>query len=73
MRFPRQTFERLRDLLRPPPPDPAQELFRLKSVERDVILPIKGLYLGILAVLFLFNALDYGGDERPPDRREHDP
>jgi signal transduction histidine kinase len=54
MRFPRQTFERLRDLLRPPPPDPAQELFRLKSVERDVILPIKALYLAILAYYFYF-------------------
>ncbi|HTD68127.1 MAG TPA: ATP-binding protein [Candidatus Limnocylindria bacterium] len=54
MRFPQQTFERLRELLRPPPPDPAQELFRLKSVERDVVLPIKGLYLAILAYYFYF-------------------
>jgi signal transduction histidine kinase len=54
MRFPRQTFERLRELLRPPPPDPAQELFRLKAVERDVILPIKALYLLILGYYFYF-------------------
>jgi signal transduction histidine kinase len=54
MRFPRQTFERLRDLLRPLEPDPAQDLFRLKSVERDVILPIKALYLAILVYYFYF-------------------
>ena len=54
MRFPRQTFERLRDLMRPIEPDPAQELFRLKSVERDVILPIKALYLTILVYYFYF-------------------
>ena len=54
MRFPRQTFERLRDLLRPIDPDPAQDLFRLKAVERDVILPIKALYLAILVYYFYF-------------------
>ncbi len=54
MRFPRQTFERLRDLLRPIEPDPAQDLFRLKAVERDVILPIKALYLTILVYYFYF-------------------
>src|SRR6185436_461623 len=54
MRFPRQTFERLRDLLRPIDPDPAQDLFRLKAVERDVILPIKALYLTILVYYFYF-------------------
>jgi signal transduction histidine kinase len=54
MRFPRQTFERLRELLRPMDPDPAQDLFRLKAVERDVILPIKALYLAILVYYFYF-------------------
>jgi signal transduction histidine kinase len=54
MRFPRQTFERLRELLRPIDPDPAQDLFRLKAVERDVILPIKALYLAILVYYFYF-------------------
>ena len=57
MRFPRQTFAQLRDLLRPLQPDPAQELFRLKAVERDVILPIKGLYLAILTYYFVFSAI----------------
>ena len=56
MRFPRQTFTQLRDLLRPLQPDPAQELFRLKAVERDVILPIKALYLAILTYYFFFAA-----------------
>ena len=54
MRFPRKTFARLRELLRPLPPDPAEELYRLKWVERDVILPIKVLYLGVLIYYFYF-------------------
>jgi signal transduction histidine kinase len=48
MRFPTQTVARLTELLRPPPPEPAQQLFRLKSIERDIVLPIKGLYIAIL-------------------------
>ena len=52
MRFPRQTFQLLRDLLRPPAPDPARHLFRLKSVERDVVLLIKAIYLTILVYYF---------------------
>ena len=52
MRFPRQTFKLLRELLRPPPPDPARHLLRLKSVERDVILLIKAIYLAILVYYF---------------------
>jgi signal transduction histidine kinase len=56
MSLPRKTFEQLRELLRPLPPDPADELFRLRSVERDVILPIKVLYLGVLIYYFYFTA-----------------
>ena len=56
MRFPGQTFERLRDLLRPPQPDPAQELFRLKYVERDVILAIKALCFAFLIYYFYFTS-----------------
>jgi signal transduction histidine kinase len=52
MRIPTQTFHHLRELLRPPPIDPARQLFRLKSVERDIILPIKALYLIILIYYF---------------------
>src|SRR5438128_9399807 len=56
MRFPRQTYERLRELLRPPPPDPAQELYRLKYVERDVILAIKGLCFAFIIYYFYFTS-----------------
>ena len=56
MRLPRRTFDQLRELLRPLPPDPADELFRLRSVERDVILPIKVLYLGVLIYYFYFTS-----------------
>jgi len=56
MRFPRQTYERLRELLRPPPPDPAQELYRLKYVERDVILAIKALCFAFLIYYFYFTS-----------------
>jgi signal transduction histidine kinase len=52
MRLPTQTFHRLRELLNPPPPDPAQQLFRLKSVERDIVLPVKALYLAMLVYYF---------------------
>jgi signal transduction histidine kinase len=52
MQFPTQTFQRLQDLLRPTVPDPAQQLFRLKTIERDIILPIKALYIGILIYHF---------------------
>jgi len=52
MQFPTQTLEHLRELLRPTTPDPAQQLFRLKAIERDIILPIKALYLAILVYYF---------------------
>jgi signal transduction histidine kinase len=48
-------MKRLRELLRPAVPDPAEQMFRLKAVERDVILPIKALYLGILVYFFYFS------------------
>ena len=48
MGFHTQTLNRFKELLRPPPPDPAQQLFRLKSIERDIVLPIKALYIAIL-------------------------
>ncbi len=55
MRFHWPRMKRLRELLRPAAPDPAEQLFRLKAVERDVILPIKALYLGILVYFFYFS------------------
>jgi hypothetical protein len=48
---PDATFRSLRELLRPPVPDPAQQLFRLKSIERDIILPISA-HLAILVYYF---------------------
>ncbi|HWN97057.1 MAG TPA: ATP-binding protein [Methylomirabilota bacterium] len=52
MRFPTESFHQLKELLRPTTPDPAQQLFRLKTIERDIVLPIKALYLGILVYHF---------------------
>ena len=52
MQFPTQTLQHLQELLRPTVPDPAQQLFRLKAIERDIILPIKALYLAILVYYF---------------------
>src|SRR3982074_2544550 len=62
MRFPTQTLRTLRELLRPTTPDPAQQLFRLKAIERDIVLPIKALYLAILAYYFYFTQW-YGESE----------
>jgi signal transduction histidine kinase len=59
MRLPTQTFRQLKDLLRPPVPDPARQLFRLKSVERDIVLPIKVLYIGVL-IYYLYLTPWYG-------------
>ncbi|HMJ89326.1 MAG TPA: ATP-binding protein [Candidatus Acidoferrum sp.] len=53
MKFPRPNFQRLNFALKPVAPDPAQQLFRLKAVERDIVLPIKALYIGIL-IYFLY-------------------
>src|SRR5262245_17267984 len=52
MRFPTETFPRLTALLRPTNHDPAQQLFRLKAVERDIVLPIKVLYIALLIYFF---------------------
>ncbi len=54
MRLQWPVLRRLRELLRPVKPDPAEQLFRLKAVERDVILPIKLLFIGILVYFFYF-------------------
>jgi len=55
MRLPAQSFHGLKELLSPANPDPALQLFRLKSVERDVILPIKALYAAILVYYFYWS------------------
>lgn len=42
-------FRRMAKLLKPPPPDRERQVERLKSVERDVMLPVKGVFLVVLA------------------------
>jgi signal transduction histidine kinase len=55
MKIPWSTLERLRQVLKPVAPDPAEQLFRLKAVERDIVLPIKLLYIGIVTYFFYFS------------------
>ena len=50
-----QSIQRFRELLEETAPSPAQMVFRLQSVERDVILPVKVVYLGILLYSFYFS------------------
>jgi signal transduction histidine kinase len=52
MKFPWPNLQRLNAVLRPVAADPAHQLFRLKAVERDVVLPIKALYIGILGFFY---------------------
>src|ERR1043165_9760808 len=52
MKFPWLQFQRLNLALNRGPPEPAQQRFRLKAVERDIVLPIKALYIGILIYFF---------------------
>lgn len=49
------TFEKLRELTRETAPSPAQMALRLQSVERDVILPVKAVFIGILSYSFFFS------------------
>ena len=56
MRFlPGQTIQKLRGLLQETAPSPEQMSFRLRSVERDIILPVKAVYLAILLYSFYFS------------------
>lgn len=45
-------FARLLALFKAPPVVPFQHLLRLKAVERDIILPIKALFLAVLVAYF---------------------
>jgi len=56
MKFPWPIFQRLNSALKPVAQDPAQQLFRLKAVERDIVLPIKALYIAILIYNFYFSS-----------------
>src|SRR5438309_5058632 len=47
-------FQKLRDLLKETAPEPEQMLSRLLTVERDIILPIKAVVVGLLLYSGLF-------------------
>src|SRR4051812_35565018 len=47
-------FQKLRDLLEETAPEPEQMLSRLMTVERDIILPIKAVVVGLLLYSGLF-------------------
>lgn len=54
-----QFFEqigRLTELLKPPPVDLAQQAYRLLMIERNVILPVKLVFIAILTYSFYFSA-----------------
>jgi signal transduction histidine kinase len=55
MKIPTPNFQRLNLALKPVPADPAEQLFRLKAIERDIVLPIKALYIAILVYFFYFS------------------
>jgi len=48
-------LRRLLQLLKPPPADPARQLERLKTVERDVMLPVKAVFIVMLAYYLYFS------------------
>ena len=43
---------KLMDLLRPPPIEPAEQIYRLRAIERDIVLPVKFIYLVTLFLSF---------------------
>src|SRR2546425_12666565 len=43
-----ETVQKLRELLEETAPPPAQMALRLQSIERDIILPVKAVFVGIL-------------------------
>ena len=47
-----ETVEKLRELLEETAPSPEQMALRLQSVERDIILPVKGVFIAILCYSF---------------------
>lgn len=53
--FRRQTLSRLVDLLKETEPPPEQMALRLQAVERDIILPVKGVFAFLLAYSFFFS------------------
>src|SRR5436853_634671 len=53
-RSPWTVLQKVRDLLEETAPDPEQMLSRLLTIERDIILPIKAVVLGLLLYSGLF-------------------
>ena len=51
-----QTFGRFRDLLHETAPSQAEMSFRLQSVERDIVLPVKAVAIGVLLYSFYYTA-----------------
>ena len=49
-----QTFGRFRDLLHETAPSQAEMSFRLQSVERDIVLPVKAVVIGVLLYNFYY-------------------
>jgi signal transduction histidine kinase len=49
-----QWLPKLRELLEETAPAPAEMTFRLQSVERDIILPVKAIFIGVLVINFYF-------------------
>jgi hypothetical protein len=50
-----QTLSRLVDLLKETEPPPEQMALRLQAVEKDIILPVKGIFAFLLAYSFFFS------------------
>src|SRR5689334_21031940 len=50
-----QTFKHLRELLEETAPPPAEMALRLQAVERDIILPVKAVFIGILFYYLYFS------------------
>lgn len=52
---PIKTLDNLRTLLRETTPSTEQMAFRLQAVERDIILPVKGVFVGIILYYLQFS------------------
>jgi len=50
----RATVGRLRQLFRETSPPPSEMALRLQGVERDVILPVKGMFILLICYNFFF-------------------
>ena len=53
------TLQKLTRLLAAPTIEPAQRAARIQTVERDIVLPLRGLIIGILTYAFFFSGWFY--------------